>query len=215
MYDAGMADRKAYERFVASLTITQEMWHDGIGYDTDALSELSSDELMSLVTRMQPCGDWRDVEALAVIAGLDHKKPAAAALKALKAKAQSKDENGLRAAEALADLGEGDPAAIEESIVETLLKMGDGSNFSQALDLSEQHPTKRIKMALLKCARDHATMGVHCAAMLYFHAGLAKEAFDWDHRPFYLRFNADDPEDRARAFKELCAKVGVDPKSIK
>ncbi len=46
-------------------------------------------------------------------------------------------------------------------------------------------------------------------------AGLADEPFDWNHRPFFLRF-ADDspPADAKAAFKELCKKLGVDPADV-
>ena len=214
-YHQAMAYGKAYDRFISSMTITQEMWHDGIGYETDALAEMTAEELAELVKRMKECGDWRDVEALSLIAAIEHEKPASAAKVTLKERAKSKDKIGLRAAAALRDMGETGAGDLEDSVVETLLRMGDGSAFSEALDRSEEFPTPRVKLALLKCARDHSTMGVHCAAMLYFHAGLAKESFDWDHRPFFLRFNAEDEEDRARAFKELCAKVRVDLTTVK
>jgi len=206
-----MAHSKAYERFIASMTITQEMWHDGIGYEIDALVEMGPDELAQLVERMKECNDWRDVEALTQIAMVKQDVPAKAAKTALKARAKSNDQIGLRAAESLGELGE--KVDMEDSIVKTLLKMKNDSAFSEALDLSEGYPTERVKMALLKCAKEHQGMGVHCAAMLYFHAGLAKEAFDWDHRPFFLRFGDEDEEDRGRAFKELCAKTRLQLKN--
>jgi hypothetical protein len=203
-----MSNTAAYDRFVSSMTITQEMWHDGIGYDVAALDELKAEDLRSLVTRMRSCGDWRDVEALTVIAGMTDVKAAQAAKEALRARAGTSDKIALRAAEALRDLGEGG-IDLEAHVVETLLRMGDDGAFGEALDQSEEFPSERVKLALLKCAKEHPSQGVHCAAMLYYHAGLASEAFDWDHRPFFLRFNSDDEEDRARAFKELCEKTGL------
>jgi hypothetical protein len=205
----------AHERFLSSMIMDHEKWHDGIGYDLEALREMSAAELTEIVKRLSAGCDWRDVEALAVIVSLDSISADAAkqAKSALKKLAKSNNQAGLRAAEALADLGESD--GVEDKVVKTLLRMGDDSAFSDALDLCEDLRGDRIKMALLKCARDHDSQGVHCAAMLYYHAGIAKEAFDWDHRPFFLRFNPDDPEDRAKAFVELCAKVGVDPKEVK
>jgi hypothetical protein len=158
---------------------------------------------------MKECGDWRDVEALAAIAGLGEKSGGAAevAREALRARAAEKDKIGLRAAEALGELGE--KVDLEDSIVETLLAMRDDSAFGEALDMAETYPTERVKRALLRCAKEHSGMGVHCAAMLYFHCGLAKEAFDWDHRPFFLRFGDDDDADRAKAFGELCERTGL------
>ncbi len=46
--------------------------------------------------------------------------------------------------------------------------------------------------------------------MLYFLHGKSKEAFDWDHRPFFLRFNTTDRNEIKQAFKELCNTIGVD-----
>jgi hypothetical protein len=203
-----MSNTAAYDRFVSSMTITQEMWHDGIGYDVEALDEMNADEVRSLVSRMRPCGDWRDVEALAAIAGMEDAKAADAAKEALRARAGTSDEVALRAAEALRDMGEAG-VDLEAHVVETLLRMEDNGAFGEALEQSEEYPSERVKLALLKCAKEHPSQGVHCAAMLYYHAGLAKEAFDWDHRPFFLRFNPDDEEDRARAFEELCQKTGL------
>lgn len=40
--------------------------------------------------------------------------------------------------------------------------------------------------------------------------GLADSAFDWNQRPFFLRFNTPDPDQREAVFAELCEKIGVD-----
>ena len=95
-YDHRMADKTAYERFIASMTITQEMWHDGIGYEIDALSQMTPEELTSLAQRMKECGDWRDVEALAAIASPGNSAAAKIAIATLKARAKSNDQIGLR-----------------------------------------------------------------------------------------------------------------------
>lgn len=56
----------AVDRFVASMAIGYEQWHDGVGYDVSALSGLTEDEKRRiedvLVPRAQ--NDWRDLEAL-------------------------------------------------------------------------------------------------------------------------------------------------------
>ena len=55
-------------------------------------------------------------------------------------------------------------------------------------------------------------VAVHFAAMLMFLHGMAGEPFDWEQRPFFLRFNTTDRREREAVFTELCEKVGVDPK---
>ncbi|MGC4073717.1 MAG: hypothetical protein QM760_14650 [Nibricoccus sp.] len=50
--------------------------------------------------------------------------------------------------------------------------------------------------------------GVHFAAMLMFLHGKATSAFDWEQRPFFLRFNATQRDERETVFLELCDKIG-------
>jgi hypothetical protein len=52
---------------------------------------------------------------------------------------------------------------------------------------------------------------VHAAARLAFIYGKAKEPFDWDLRPLYLRFNTTDRAEREAAFRDLCRLCDVDP----
>ena len=204
-----MANTPAFLRFLASMTITREMWHDGIGYDTEALRGATPEELAALVPRLAACADWRDVEALREIAKIGNNASAQPARAALRARAEGQDDIAMRAQDALRELGE--PCKDQEqSIIEALNRMTEDAAFDRALDQSEDYPdSAAIKWALLRGAREHPARGAHCAAMLCFHCGLASEAFDWDHRPFFLRFNPDDTADRMKAFEELCAKTGL------
>ena len=54
------------DRFRKSMTIDYEKWHDGIGYDLNALNEATPEE-RDMITNMLISRDldWRDVEALA------------------------------------------------------------------------------------------------------------------------------------------------------
>jgi hypothetical protein len=58
--------------------------------------------------------------------------------------------------------------------------------------------------------RDGGT-AVHFSAMLMFLHGKAASSFDWDHRPFFLQFNTEDPAERRRCFRELCDRIGLKP----
>jgi hypothetical protein len=67
---------------------------------------------------------------------------------------------------------------------------------------------------LRRIARDSGVAAVHFAALLLYLHGLASEPFDWEQRPFFLRFNSDDACDRRAAFVELCQKIGYDESNL-
>jgi len=54
-------------------------------------------------------------------------------------------------------------------------------------------------------------VAVHFAAMLFYLFGKAKEPFDWEKRPFFLRFNTEDRKERVKVFRELCQKLKINP----
>jgi hypothetical protein len=58
----------AYTTFLDSMKIGYEQWHDGMGYDLDALRQIDGDEREAvesiLIEHLNSPGDWRDVEAL-------------------------------------------------------------------------------------------------------------------------------------------------------
>jgi len=47
--------------------------------------------------------------------------------------------------------------------------------------------------------------------MLLFVHGQADSSFDWDQRPFFLKFNTADRTEREAMFRELCDRIGVAP----
>jgi hypothetical protein len=71
-----------YQRFLDSMNIGYEQWHDGTGYDLEALAALTPEDRSAaeavLTTHLANPGDWRDVEALSAI----HTPSAAAAVRA-------------------------------------------------------------------------------------------------------------------------------------
>ena len=76
---------------------------------------------------------------------------------------------------------------------------------------SKQKPVdtaKRSKRGLLGLARDGET-ALHFAGMLMFLHGKAETSFDWDKRPFFLKFHTEVRVEREAAFRELCGKIGV------
>src|SRR5881394_954929 len=97
---SSMGHTSAYDRFLASMTMDLEKWREGIGYDVDLLGELEEPELVQVIAKLASGSDWRDVEALAAIAGLESIDAARRAKEVLREKAKSNDQAGLRAAEA-------------------------------------------------------------------------------------------------------------------
>ena len=72
------------------------------------------------------------------------------------------------------------------------------------------HPPAVVETLFHQALSGDGEAAVHFAALLFYLHGKAKEPFDWDHRPFFLRFNTSDRNERRAAFKELCETVGVD-----
>ena len=97
------------------------------------------------------------------------------------------------------------------SIVAALRTADFYGGLTAALDEVEEFHPPGVIAELFRGAL-HRTDGVpvHFAAMLMFLHGKAREPFDWDQRPFFLRFNTPDRAERVAVFRELCEKVGVD-----
>jgi hypothetical protein len=199
----------AYRAFVASMQISYSDWRDGAGYDLEALRQITDNERGAVVEtlsgRIASTPNWRDVEALAEI-----ETPAArdALRRALEA---SDAQTRLRAAEILTEAGEA--ADLEGVIIEALRESELFGGLSQALDLAAEHPSPRIQETLLELSLSgHREQRVHCAALALYLGGQASEPFDWEHRPFFLRFGEDDRETQVEAYLELCRRLGVEPK---
>lgn len=205
---SAMADdgSPAYRRFLSSMVIDYEKWHDGIGYDLPALADMTADERRTIERKLLSTQDldWRDLEAMAALDTPDTR----AALRRL-----AKGANGelrLAAGGHLADLGESvdEAASVARALRES---EADSTDMNRALEMAEEHATPEVLARLLECARAGKD-AVHCAALLYYHSGLTDDPFDWDHRPFFLRFGEDG--DRAAAYQELLELLRTAPKPI-
>lgn len=197
----------AYERFVASTNIDYERWHEGIGYDLDALRELDPDERFRAEhwLRARAGQDWRDLEGLLALGSPTAR---AAVVEQLR---RGKLEQRLHAARYLTD----DPALAADREAAVVAGLGSAvfyGGLSVALDLATRERTPAMLDALFRaCFREQGEGAVHAAARLAFIHGAAKEEFDWDLRPLYLRFNTPDRVEREAAFRDLCALCKVDP----
>ncbi|MCP4041096.1 MAG: hypothetical protein GY731_03940 [Gammaproteobacteria bacterium] len=203
---AAAASASALDRFEQSLQIDYEKWHDGIGYDLDAIRGASPEERSSVEALLFQRGfrDWRDVQALAVL-------NSPRAREALRSAMSSRDHQvSLAVARHAPDLlDEAERAAL---IVRGLERATVYAGLTQALSQAEDcHPAPVIETLLHGAVRRSGDVAVHFAAMLMFLHGQAETAFDMDQRPFFLTFNTQDPTARASAFRELCRKIGVNP----
>lgn len=192
----------AYHRFLESMNITYMMWHDGDGYAVDAFADMTPEERAGiesqLIARLAGQADWRDIDALASLA-----TPAAVAA-IDKARTHRNPEVKKHALQYFLDRRETapvDPEQLDQQVADSV-KRG-------AIDLAPDHPTPRVKQALLDLARlGDDVQRVNAAAMLLYVCGQAKEPFDWEQRPFFLRFNAEG-HDLYIVWQELRARVGL------
>ena len=188
------------------MNVTYEMWHDGLGYDLEALAQVAPGELPAIEKILidhRP-RDWRDIEALGRI-----DSPTARAV--VEAALGGRDVAVRRVARQYVGERE-DPSERERALIRSLESgsLGDGQ-LSHAIDeAAEFHPPGVIDALFRGALRGDPEAAVHFAALLMYVHGQASEPFDWSQRPFFLRFNTTDQIEREAAFRELCGKVGVD-----
>jgi hypothetical protein len=198
-----------YQKFLSSMEITYSDWRDGNGYDLEVLQHLTKAERIAatavLSDRLSATPNWRDVEALGVIDTPDARLAIRGALE------HADSDTRLRAAQELTDLGE--TVDLEGVIIDVLRNSDLSNGLSRAIDLAEDHPGPRMQETLLDLALNgNSDQRVHCAALALYLGGKADEAFDWNHRPFFLRFGEEDRQTQIDAYKELCQRLGVAPK---
>ncbi len=209
-----MTRSAAFQRFTASTNIDYEKWHDGVGYDLEALRALTGSErgeaerwLLDRAAR-----DWRDIEGLLALGSAVAR---AAVVEQLR---HGTTEQRLWSAHYLTDdlrAAATDPAFEadrEEAVIDGLRSALIYGGLTQALDLAVEVRTPAMVAALWRATqRDEGEAAVHAAARLAYLYGKAASDFDWDLRPLFLRFGGRDPTERAAATAELGRLCGVDP----
>jgi hypothetical protein len=192
-------------RFIESMNIDYEKWHDGVGYDLEALKEANKKErkaIERILVNRNPLG-WRDIEALAIL-----------------------DTPGARQALIISVLGGINevniavlryaPELINDElrtklIVKALKTASFYYGLSQTLDIVEKyHPEEVIRELFHGLLKREGEVAVHFAAMLFYIHGKAETPFDWEKRAFYLKFNTEKLSDRKTIFQEFCKKINVD-----
>lgn len=194
------------QRFEASMNLDFEKWHDGIGYDIEAIriaSQAERDAIEQILINHSP-RDWRDIEALAEI----NTKCARETIKEA-----IKDPNPVvrvavtRFAPDLVTDNE-----RSQSIIDALQNTEIFSGLSQVLDEVERYHPEEVKEVLIKGLLNRkGDVAVLFAAMLFYLFGEAEKPFDMKQRPFFLRFNTEDRKERVKVFRELCQKLKINP----
>jgi len=183
-----------------------DQWHDGTGYDLEALERLGSEERASieelLVKNLEQAGDWRDVEALVVL------RTASARTAVDKARSHHNTRVRSYALRIILDnrhsedMTKEEMTELEEQVVQAV-KHGD-------FEMAESMPTMRVKKALLDSAREaDREVRVSAAAFLLYLCGQASEPFDWSQRPFFLLFGDYDPKVVQSAWDHLRKRTGL------
>ena len=201
---------EAYQLFLDSMIMNFDRWHDGIGYDLEALKRLGSEEQASieerLIKNLEQAGDWRDVEALAALGTTS----AHSAVNKARFHNDTKVRNyALRIClntQDSKDMTKKDIAELEEQVIQAV-KHG---NFQ----IAEYMPTKAVKKALLHSILSveyNSEIRVSAVAFLLYLCGQAPEPFDWSQRPFFLLFSSSkkDPKMLQQAWEHLRKRTGL------
>jgi hypothetical protein len=194
-------------RFEKSMEINYEKWHDGIGYDLDAIrlaSQIEREAIEQMLIRHSP-RDWRDIEALAQI----HTETARETIKNA-----IKDPNpAVRVAVTRYSPNLVTNSERSHSTIKALQHAKIFGGLSQVLDDIEEYHPAEVKEELIKgLLSREGDVAVLFAAMLFYLYGKAKESFDMKQRPFFLLFNTQDKKKRLQAFLELCKQLSINPK---
>lgn len=201
--DAAHAD-SLLRRFEQSLVIDYEKWHDGIGYDLDALAAMDRDQRAAAEGMLlaRGVGDWRDVEALA---WLDTTACRVALRRALE---EGGAEIRLAVARHAPDLVA--PEVRAASLVSALATVTAFGGLTQALDeATDFHPPEVMAALWRGVSEREGQVAVHYAALLAYLHGKAEAPFDFAQRPFFLSFNTEDQAERAAAVAALRHRLGL------
>lgn len=200
----------AYDRFIQSMEMNYDKWHDGEGYDLEALKDITPDERKELETLLRGRNDWRDAEALAAL-----NPPATSDLRKKFAGKSTPLVTRLEAGEQLQELGEKvdfTPLLLEmlEAAPEDLSVMSRSFDFIESIkdELDEKVKHKLVKM--LSTMKAEPAVNFACITCVVY--GISSGQYDWTDRPFWLRFG--EANDHAAAFDELLTKIKIDKKDI-
>lgn len=198
------------QRFLQSMQIGYAEWHDGLGYDLDALDRMSAEERQQVedVLLARGAHDWRDVAAL------DH-LGSERALSAVGDSMRSTNiDTSVEAVTRLAKRGLLTEAGVETFLLQALPRASVLNGLTKLLDFAQKHASDTVKRTLLWCAlHGNDELRVSAGALAHYLYGGSSSPFDWSHRPLYLRLGSKNRDIRKSAYLELCRSVGADPDS--
>ena len=188
---------EAFNRFKRSMDIGYEQWHDGIGYDLDAIDHLTDAEKKMAENLLIPRAekDWRDLEAL-------DRLGTPGAIQSILAVRHAKDPQiRLRAHE----YGPAPTAAEwEHTILSSLETAEIYSGLIQVLNRAIGYPTPPVIDKLWSKVRDPKSgVAYHCAAALCCITGIQDSMYDDQHRELFLRLVGPASSERIQAVQEL------------
>jgi hypothetical protein len=195
---------EAWTRFVASLEMNFDSWHDGTGYDLVALRAMNEIERGAIgemiATRLGKTNhraDWRDIEAAAAL-GLTESL----------AKRADDEDPRIRLRVKLA-LGQADE--VVEQLCETIANSRDEDAVSKALDHVANYPTDGVKAAVITRVRKVDAQFIYASMVLLEVFGGVGDAFA--ERPFLFEVQAQGAD--GELMKALLARAkSVSPKSV-
>ena len=197
------------QRFEKSMEVDYEKWHDGIGYDIDAIRLASPTErkaIEQILIHHSP-RDWRDIEALAEI-------DTESARETIK-NAMEDPNPDVRVAVARFAPNLVTNSERSQSIIKALQHAELFSGLSQVLDdIEEYHPIEVKEALIAGLLNREGEVAVLFAGMLFYLYGKAEEPFDMEQRPLFLQFNTENKEQRVQAFRELCKQLNINPEEF-
>ena len=195
------------DEFRASMHVDYEKWHDGIGFDLSAIERASDAERAEIVALLVPANSWREVEALAAI---DSEKARDALRKALTTGSTEVRTAVTSYAPWIASKSE-----RTATLIHSLRHADIYGGLSSALDQVEHfHPQEIIDELFRGLLVRPGEIATNFAGMLAFIYKKGDSAFDWNHRPLFMKFNSDDGAERRAALSELCVLLELDESDV-
>lgn len=196
-----------WERFLRAAQITADNWRDP-QHDWDAIQQAAPAERLAIEQYLVARGAQHaiDIQALAMLGtpGADQ---------ALRDAFQSGSAE-IRAAVVRFAPRTIEPAVMRLELLQRVAECDVYAGLSPTLEQIEGEYTSELQVAMLtRIARDPGVAAVHFAGLLLYLHGQAESPFDWDQRPFLLRFNPGDVADRRAALAELCRRIGARPEA--
>ncbi len=188
---------KSLRQFEESMQIGYEQWHDGIGYDLEAIDQLTESEKKMVEGKLVPRAgnDWRDLEAL------DRLGTPSATVAILGVRQSGEPQIRLTAHQ----FGpEPSSSEWERAIMDSLAIAEITSGLIQALNCAIEHPSEAVVALLWSKVRDpQSGVAYHCASALCCISGILESMYDDKYRKLFLRLVGPGTEDRSLAVREL------------